>query len=153
MVIPAQPEPPQDGAGDADGTEADRRRAAGDEVLLDALATGLSYLEAGELAGLSARTVRRRLTAPDFAAELARRRAMRVSDVTGRLVAASERAVQVLLELLESQVAGERLRSAELILNMGRRFRSDTDIDVRLSTWEARPAQVAARGVAEERAS
>lgn len=153
MVIPAQPEPPQDGAGDADGTEADRRRAAGDEVLLDALATGLSYLEAGEFAGLSARTVRRRLTAPDFAAELARRRAMRVSDVTGRLVAASERAVQVLLELLESQVAGERLRSAELILNMGRRFRSDTDIDVRLSTLEARPAQVAARGVAEERAS
>ncbi len=153
MVIPAQPEPPQDGAGDADGTEADRRRAAGDEVLLDALATGLSYLEAGELAGLSARTVRRRLTAPDFAAELARRRAMRVSDVTGRLVAASERAVQVLLELLESQVAGERLRSAELILNMGRRFRSDTDIDVRLSTLEGRPAQVAARGVAAEGAS
>ncbi len=153
MVIPAQPEPPQDGAGDADGTEADRRREAGDEVLLDALATGLSYLEAGELAGLSARTVRRRMTAPDFAAELARRRAMRVSDVTGRLVAASERAVQVLLELLESQVAGERLRSAELILNMGRRFRSDTDIDVRLSTLEARPAQVAARGVAAEGAS
>jgi len=153
MVIPAQPEPPQDSAGDADGTEADRRRAAGDEVLLDALATGLSYLEAGEFAGLSARTVRRRLTAPDFAAELARRRAMRVSDVTGRLVAASERAVQVLLELLESQVAGERLRSAELILNMGRRFRSDTDIDVRLSTLEGRPAQVAARGVAAERAS
>jgi len=153
MVIPAQPEPPQDSAGDADGTEADRRRAAGDEVLLDALATGLSYLEAGEIAGLSARTVRRRLTAPDFAAELARRRAMRVSDVTGRLVAASERAVQVLLELLESQVAGERLRSAELILNMGRRFRGDTDIDVWLSTLEARPGGVAARYVAEERAS
>jgi len=154
MVFPGQPEPPpQDGAADAQHSETDRRRAAGDEVLLDALATGLSYLEAGELAELSARTVRRRLTAPDFAAELARRRAMRVSDVTGRLVAASERAVQVLLELLESQVAGERLRSAELILNMGRRFRSDTDIDVRLSTLEARPAQVAARDVAAEGAS
>ena len=73
-------------------TETERRRAAGDDVLLDALAAGLSYVEAGALAGVSARTARRRLTDPDFASHLARRRAARVSDVTGRLTVGSERA-------------------------------------------------------------
>lgn len=137
--------PPQDGPDDADqDSEQQRRRAAGDEVLLDALATGLSYLDAGVLAGLSARTVRRRMTDPRFAAELARRRSMRVSDVTGTLLSVSGRAVQVLIDLLDSQVAGERLRSAELILNLGRRFRTDTDVDARLAALEAPTQKVPA---------
>lgn len=125
---------PVNPAGDG---EADRRRAAGDEVLLDALASGLSYIEAGELAGVSARTARRRVSDAPFATELARRRAARVSDVTGMLLVGSDRAVQVLLEALESGVTGERLRAAELVLNMSRRFRSDSDVDLRLAALEA----------------
>lgn len=138
--------PPEGSDDGVDDSERQHRRAAGDEVLLDALATGLSYLDAGVLAGLSARTVRRRMTDPSFAAELARRRAMRVSDVTGRLLSVSGRAVQVLVELLDSQVTGERLRSAELILNLGRRFRGDSDVDARLVALEA-PSQNAAAGL------
>ena len=142
----ASTSPPEGSDDGVDDSERQYRRAAGDEVLLDALATGLSYLDAGVLAGLSARTVRRRMTDPSFAAELARRRAMRVSDVTGRLLSVSGRAVQVLVELLDSQVTGERLRSAELILNLGRRFRSDSDVDARLVALEA-PSQKAAAGL------
>ncbi len=150
MTDAAEPGSPEDGSGQGDETEADRRRAAGDEVLLDALAAGLSYVEAGALAGVSGRTARRRLTDPGFASALARRRAARVSDVTGRLTVGSERAVQVLLDALDSEVAGERLRAAELILNLGRRFRMDTDVDLRLATLEAGRPPVTADVVDEE---
>jgi len=123
-------------AGPAD-SEGERRRAA-----------GLSYAQAGELAGVSARTARRRVSDPPFATELASRRAARVSDVTGRLLVGADRAVQVLLEALESPVTGERLRAADLVLSMSRRFRADCDVDRRLSSLEAAaaPTAGAARG-------
>ncbi len=152
MTDAAAPGPPEDGSDEVHETETEteRRRAAGDDVLLDALAAGLSYVEAGALAGVSARTARRRLTDHDFASHLARRRAARVSDVTGRLTVGSERAVQVLLDALDSEVGGERLRAAELVLNMGRRFRGDSDVDLRLSTLEAGRLPAPAEDVDEE---
>lgn len=82
--------------------EAQHRRTAGNEVLLAALAAGRPYSEAGALAGVAARTVRRRMAEPAFVAELARRRAMRVSDITGRLLGSSERALGVLEECLDA---------------------------------------------------
>jgi hypothetical protein len=51
-------------------TEAEPQREAQDEVILDALATGLSYRQGGELAGVSARTVRRRTAEEGFAQEV-----------------------------------------------------------------------------------
>ena len=114
-----------------------RRREAGDEVLLEALAAGSSYEAAGELASVSARTVRRRMAEPAFAAEVARRRADRIAAVTGRLAGLCEQALAVLENCLGSERPGDQLRAAELVLTMTRRFRSDVDVDARLAAVEA----------------
>ena len=134
---------PQDGP--AEGvSETQARRAAGNDVLLDALAAGRSYSEAGVLAGVAPRTVGRRMAEPSFAAELARRRAMRVSDITGRLLSTSERALDVLEECLGAERPGDRLRAAELILTMTRRFRLEVDVDARLAALEGATSPVEA---------
>lgn len=135
---------PQDGPAEG-ASETEARRVAGNEVLLDALAAGRSYSEAGVLAGVAARTVRRRMAEPAFVSELARRRAMRVSDIAGRLLWSSERALGVLEECLDADRPADRLRAAELILTMTRRFRTEVDTDARLVALEspAAPAEVA----------
>jgi hypothetical protein len=56
-----------------------------DELILGGLAAGLTHAEAGELAGVSAKTVQRRLRDDVFAAEVGRRRAEQVERITGRL--------------------------------------------------------------------
>jgi hypothetical protein len=43
----------------------DDRRAQLDDMLVELLAVGTSYAEAGALAGLSERTVRRRMSVPE----------------------------------------------------------------------------------------
>ena len=63
------------------------------DVLLDALAAGLTHSEAAVLAGVSSKTVQRRLKGSDFAAELARRHSMRVVELTGQLTALAPAAV------------------------------------------------------------
>jgi predicted hydrolase (HD superfamily) len=67
-----------------------------DEFILGGLAAGLTHAEAGELAGVSAKTVQRRLRDDAFAAEVGRRRAEQVERITGRLTELSVRAVATL---------------------------------------------------------
>lgn len=116
--------------------EAERRRAVADELILEALAAGVAYADAGSAAGVSARTVRRRMADPLFAAELARRRAVRVSDLTGQMMGLGARAVSVLGEALEAEAVGDRLRAANLILTALRRYRADGDLELRLTALE-----------------
>lgn len=125
---------------EAGSSEASRRREAADEVILEALAGGSSYSEAALTANVSARTVRRRMTDPAFAAELARRRALRVSDLTGRILSLGERAIAVLGEALDADSVTDRMRAANLILTSLRRYRADGDVDLRLTVLEASPA-------------
>lgn len=89
-------------------TEQQRRRAAQDEVIVDALASGLPYAKAGELAGVTSRTVARRMQDPVFTALVSQRRAEHVSQVTGQLVAASADAVTTIHELC--LIAGSKPR-------------------------------------------
>jgi len=74
---------------------------------------------------------------PEFAAEVARRRRLHVSDMTGMLLASSTQAVLVVKECLNSEKVSDRLRAAELLLNLVRRFHSDPDIEARLTALEA----------------
>lgn len=127
-------------AGD-EGVPGSGRREAEDEVLLDALAAGLSYESAGALGGVSARTVRRRVSDVGFAAEVARRRSARVELITGRLTGLCERALQVLENCLDSDRPGDQLRAAEMVLTMTRRFRADSDVHARLAALEATPSE------------
>jgi hypothetical protein len=110
--------------------------AAQNEILVAALAAGRPYVEAGQAAGLSERTVRRRMAEAGFAAEVARRRSLHVSDVAGVLLASATYAVQVVLECLESEKPADRLRAAELMLTLVRRFHADADVDARLAALE-----------------
>jgi len=123
-----------------------RRRAAADELMLEALAAGSAYENAASAAGVSARTVRRRMTDPLFAAELARRRAVRVSDLTGQIMNLGARAVSVLGEALDAEAVGDRLRAANLILTSLRRYRADGDLELRLTALEEGTGSYAAAG-------
>lgn len=78
------------------GTEAQGRRVHQDELVVAALAGGRCYEEAGAAAGVSARTVRRRMAEPAFAAAVSARRGERVAAVTGQLVAAGSDAITVI---------------------------------------------------------
>ncbi len=105
-------------------------------MMLEALAAGSGYADAAATAGVSARTVRRRMTDPLFAAELARRRAVRVSDLTGQMMGLGARAIAVLGEALDAESVGDRLRAANLILTSLRRYRADGDLELRLTALE-----------------
>jgi hypothetical protein len=110
---------------------------ASNEILIAALAAGQPYVTAGAGAGVSERTVRRRMAEPAFAAEVARRRSQHVACVTGKLLATAEEAVRVIADCLQSDKASDRLRAAELMLTFVRRFHADSDIDARLTALEA----------------
>ncbi len=86
--------------------EAAQRREATDTILVAALAAGSSYQEAGRQAGVTERTVGRRMAVPAFSARVAAAREERVAIMCGALTNLGPRAVARLAELLE---ADERL--------------------------------------------
>ncbi len=105
------------------GSEAERRRRASDEMLVEALASGLSYADAGVLGGVTARTVARRMADPEFAALVNRRRRDRVTAVSDRLTGLAETAMDTLLEVMVEGAPAQRLKAAETVLSMTLRFR------------------------------
>ena len=107
-----------------------------DEVLIEAIAAGATYAEAGPLVGLSARSVRRRMTAEDFASAVETRRHERMSQITGALMDASQQAVQILLAGLEEEGVYQRMRAAQLVLSMSLRFRSVGKLEQRVAALE-----------------
>jgi len=113
----------------------ERARAAS-EVFLSALGAGLSHAEAAALAGLALSAVQRRLSDPEFAADVARLRAVRVEEITGQLTGMGSRTVGVLSELLESDKPAVRLRAVEVTLSWLTRLCREVDLDVRLSRLE-----------------
>jgi hypothetical protein len=77
-------------------------RHNGDSALVAALAAGLTCAEAGRVAGVSERTVRRRLQEEDFRAELAMARASLLDRAIGRASDAATEAVDVLTSVMRS---------------------------------------------------
>lgn len=116
-----------------------QRRAAQDDILVEALASGLPYREAGELAGVTSRTVARRMTDPGFVRRVSERRGERVAEVTGQLVSASVDAVRVIREqCLDAERPADRLRAASLLLTLGLKFRHEHELEERLRNVEER---------------
>jgi len=81
---------------DRENSEGTSRREAQDELIVEALAAGRSYGEAGELAGCSGRTVARRMGDAEFARRVADRRGERVVSVAGQLTSLGSEAVAAL---------------------------------------------------------
>lgn len=111
-------------------------RAAQDEVLIEALAAGVSFSDAGAVGNVTARTVSRRMADPAFAGRVSRRRGERVAQVTGALISLSSDALVVLGDCMAEGRPAERLRAAQLTLTLMARLRHDVEIEERLARLE-----------------
>ncbi len=122
------------------------RRAQLDELLVELLATGRTYDEAGALANVSGRTVRRRMTDSSFAARVSTLRGEYMGALAGQLVSAGVEAVEVLRASLREQSGAVRLRAAHLILTLGTQLRHSQELEARLVALEAGTNQPVADG-------
>ena len=124
---------------------ANGRRGAIDAALIAALASGVTQDIAAETAGVSPRTVRRRLEDPDFVDRLEEERSAIVERTCSRLVGLTERAVVTLAHLLKEGVAENvRLRAATVILDTARAWRDAGEVEERLralETFQALPKE------------
>jgi hypothetical protein len=117
-------------------TAADRRRGS-DQLLVAALAGGATQAEAGAAAGVSERTVRRRLADPGFADRVREERSALVARIGARLTGLTVHAVDALAELLAAGVAdGVRLRTALGVLDSSRTWRDAGEVEERLRAVE-----------------
>ena len=120
---------------------AQRGRHNADEALVLALACGATVENAARTAGVSLRTVYRRLAEPAFRTRLQGARAEMVQRATGMLTAAALEAVKTLLVLQQASVsAAVRLGAARAILELGAKLREVADLEARLAALEQQMA-------------
>jgi hypothetical protein len=120
-------------------TEADDRRRVQDDLLIVALARGLSSERAGEVAGVSGRTVRRRMRDPGFGRRVREVRDQWVDRVTGQLIGGASDAVNtIVVECRDGERSADRLRAASLLLGLGLRYRQAAELEARVRELETR---------------
>jgi hypothetical protein len=117
-------------------TEAERRRRDQDELIVESLAAGMSYAEAGDVANGSARTVARRMADPQFARRVSERRGERVNAITGQLTDVAVEAVGVIQSCFFAESDADRLRAANMALTLLMRFRHETELEGRVAELE-----------------
>jgi len=115
------------------------RKRKGDTELLLALACGASVENAAQKAGLSRRTVFRRLAAPAFRAQVTEMRAAMVQRAAGMFSAAGLPAIKTLTTLQESASSeAVRLGAARATIELGCRLRETVEWAERLAALEGR---------------
>jgi hypothetical protein len=115
-----------------------RGRKNADDALLLALACGATIENAARKAGVSERTVRRRLADPAFKRRLDGIRGDMVQRSMGMLTAAAMEAVKTLVALQDrDQPAAARLGAARAILEYGAKLREEADLTKRVEALEA----------------
>jgi hypothetical protein len=107
-----------------------------DELLLGALAAGSPVEKAAETAGVSVRTVYRRLADPAFARRLAQARDELISSALGELVECASEAVATLRALLSASDERVRLGAAKSTLDQLLRLRETLMLSQRLAALE-----------------
>ena len=108
-------------------------------TLLLALACGATVESAARQAGLSGRTVYRRLQDPDFRRQINDLRSEMVERTAAALTAASGEAVKTLLELQKpSYPPAVRLGAARAILEIGTKLREMVELETRIKALEER---------------
>ena len=114
----------------------DSKRTKDDAAIL-ALACGASIDTAAQKAGISKRTLQRRMADPGFRRKINDIRNDMVQRHSGTLTAAGTEAVKTLLDLLKPTHSGTvRLGAARSVLEIGVKFREAADTDERLATNE-----------------
>jgi hypothetical protein len=118
------------------------RRELRDDVLVKELAVGHTQVEAAERAGVSPRTVARRLEDPEFRGRVRARRDERYAQSADRIVALLPDAVAAFTRVLaETADDAIRLRAAKNIVDAAGRLRA-LDVEGRLTEVETRLDQL-----------
>lgn len=112
-------------------------RTGADTALIAALAAGCTHAAAAEQAGVSERTVRRRLDDPAFRQQVEAARAEILDRAVAELTSAAVEAVEALRTLLGSEADYARLGAARAILEVGLRYRAQLDLAERVAALEA----------------
>src|SRR5437660_10459461 len=114
-----------------------RKKKADGELIL-ALACGATPENAAQKAGLSVRTVYRRLAEPAFRAQVDAMRADMVRRMAGMLTATGVGALRTLSQLQESaRSESVRLGAARSIVELGCKVREATELTERMAAVEA----------------
>lgn len=124
--------------GPAEDESGGSARESGDDILKAALARGLTYRSAGALAGVSQRTVARRMEDSVFARDVAKARAEYVTVVTGQLMAMGPEALEVLRGCLQEDRAADRRQAAVDILRLGLHYRHQGDLEAEVAELRLR---------------
>jgi hypothetical protein len=118
-------------------------RGRADDQLLLALAAGAYVEHAAEHAGVSERTVYRRLADPAFRADMRAIRREMFEQATARLVAASASAATTLAELAEEgQREATRVAVARAVLELALKLRTADELEARVAALEAQTGPI-----------
>ena len=117
-------------------------RPGQDAAIIESLSSGLSIAETARRAGVSERTISRRIAAPGFRRELDDVRDRAVSQAVGLLGQAARRAVTTLVQLTEDESPSIRLGAAKAILDSLGRLRENVAFATRLGDLETRLAEI-----------
>ena len=114
------------------------KRKRAEEPLLSALAAGSPVEEAAKAAGLSPRTVYRRLAEPGFRGRLATARDELASEALSELAGCASEAVATLRRLLRANNEHVQLGAARTLLDQLLRLREALALAERVATLERR---------------
>jgi hypothetical protein len=112
-----------------------------DSLLALALASGQSTAAAAEQAGISQRTVERRLADPAFRRQVADFRGELLATALGRLADNLTRAADTVAALLDAPEPHHRLRAARTLFSFALRLRDAVDLGDRVRDLEAELAR------------
>lgn len=113
------------------------KRANVDSLLIVGMATGRPLADVAAEAGVSQRTVQRRMAKPEFQRKVSDLRWQMMKDLSGRLSQVSGKAMERLQSLLEADSENVRLGAARSILDQTLRVREAVDFEGRLQEVEA----------------
>lgn len=102
-----------------------------------ALAQGHTTGQAAKQAGVSGRTILRWLDDPDFRQEITDTRTDLLRAATGRLAAASTKAVDTLVDALTTEKGQARVQAAKVLLESTLALRESLDLEERIAAIEA----------------
>jgi hypothetical protein len=111
-----------------------------DRIIAVALGRGFSHEKAGEFAGVTSKTVQRRMADPTFVAAVSEERRRAFEEISGQLTHWAIQAVKTLVGVMRSDNPSDQRRAAEAILNIGGRYHrqlQDHELAARLEKLEA----------------
>jgi hypothetical protein len=112
-------------------------RSNADSLLIAALAAGATNEDAAAQAGVSVRTLQRRLAEPGFKQKVDQARSDLIFRAVGALADASSEAAQTLRDLLASDRPSVQLGAAKAILDLGIKVREHAELADRIEALEA----------------